>query len=472
MPWLAIPFPDQGTLKRLKELFKVRGIPNLVVLDANGKVSCDRGVDIIRNYGAEGYPFTPEKLDYLRQEEENAKNNQTISSILVSSSRDYLISNEGTKIPVSDLQGKMVGLYFSAYPHRLCLEFTPKLVEIYKKLKEKGENFEIVLISIDYDEKDFKQSFEKMPWLALPFQDKGREKLARYFELSALPSLVIIGEDGKTLNQNVAELIEDHGIEAYPFTPDKLDELAEIEKARLEAQTLESVLVHGDKDFVIEKTGSKVPVSELAGRNVLLYFSAKWCPPCRAFLPKLIEAYKEIKEKDSRFEIIFVSSDRDQSSFEEFYSGMPWLALPFGDERKTILQKKFKIKGIPAAIAISSSGKTVTKEAKEHLTAYGADAYPFTEQHLKQLKEKLEEIAKGWPEKLKHELHKEHELVRIKRKGFVCNGCREMGHGWSFYCKECDFDLHPNCALKKKENGEEGKGEEGRICQGDTCRKA
>jgi nucleoredoxin len=155
-----------------------------------------------------------------------------------------------------DLEGKLVGLYFSI--HTMCCEFTPKLVELYKTLKEKGENFEVVLISLDYDEEDFKESFETMPWLALPFKDKSCKKLAQYFELRTIPNLVIIGQDGKTLNPNVAELIEDHGIEAYPFTPEKLDELAAIEKAKLESQTLESVLVNGENDFVIDKSGSKV----------------------------------------------------------------------------------------------------------------------------------------------------------------------------------------------------------------------
>lgn len=213
-------------------------------------------------------------------------------------------------------------------------------------------------------------------------------------------------------------------------------------------------------------------MSELVGKNILLYFSAQWCPPCRAFLPKLIEAYHEIKAKDNAFEVIFISSDRDQSTFDEFYAGMPWLALPFGDERNAILQRKFKVKGIPAAIAIGPSGRTVTNEARKHLTAHGADAYPFTEEHLKKLEEKLEEIAKGWPEKVKHELHVEHELVRTKHSGYGCNGCEKMGHGWSFYCKQCDFDLHPKCALKKDENDEAGKGKEGWICDGDVCRKA
>ena len=36
--------------------------------------------------------------------------------------------------------------------------------------------------------------------------------------------------------------------------------------------------------------GSTVSSASLANvPNVLLYFSAKWCPPCRAFTPKLVD---------------------------------------------------------------------------------------------------------------------------------------------------------------------------------------
>lgn len=159
---------------------------------------------------------------------------------------------------MSELEGKLVGLYFSMNFHGGCIEFTPTLAEVYKKLKEMGQDFEIVLISLDHEDEQFKQGFEKMPWLALPFNDKSTERLVRYFELQNLPTLVIIGPDGKTLNSDVSELIEEHGVGAYPFSPEKLVELAEIEKAKLDAQTLESLLVSEDKDFVIEKNGSKV----------------------------------------------------------------------------------------------------------------------------------------------------------------------------------------------------------------------
>lgn len=115
-----------------------------------------------------------------------------------------------------------------------------------------------MLISLDDDQGSFEKDFKSMPWFALPLKDKICGKLVRYFELSALPTLVVIGPDGKTLHMNAAEAIEEYGVLAYPFTPEKFKELLEIEKAKEEAQTLESILVLGDLDFVIGKDGAKV----------------------------------------------------------------------------------------------------------------------------------------------------------------------------------------------------------------------
>ena len=159
---------------------------------------------------------------------------------------------------MSELEGKLVGLYFSLSSYKACQEFTTTLAEVYEELRAKGESFEIVMISLDDEEQSFKKYFESMPWFALPFNDKSCGKLARYFKLRVLPTLVVIGQDGKTLHSNVAEAIEQHGIQAYPFTPEKFVELEEIEKAKREAQTLESILVSGDTDFVIGKDGVKV----------------------------------------------------------------------------------------------------------------------------------------------------------------------------------------------------------------------
>lgn len=475
MPWLAIPFSDSEMRSRLDELFHVRGIPHLALLDESGKVVTEDGVDIIREYGVEGYPFTSARIKELKDLEEEARRNQSVRSLLVSPSRDFVITSDGKKIPVSELEGKTVGLYFSVNSYRGCTDFTPQLVEVYEKLKAMGENFEVVLISLEDDEESFKEGLQSVPWLSLPFKDKICAKLARYFELSTLPTLVIIGPDGKTLHPNVAEAIEEHGVASYPFTPEKFAELDEITKAKEASQTIESILMSRDQDFVIGKDGVKIPVSELKGKVVLLYFSAHWCPPCRAFLPKLIDAYHKIKAKDNALEVVFISSDKDQTSFDEFFAGMPWLALPFGDLRKKFLSRKFKVSGIPMLVAIGSSGQTVTKEARDLVSLYGADAYPFTEERIKELEAAQEEIAKGWPEKVTHETH-EHELVLTRRRVYYCDGCNEEGHIWSYYCRDCDFDLHPKCVLEDKGSKDDAKEEEkskdGWVCDGEVCTKA
>lgn len=451
MPWLALPYADSEKRKQLKELFQVKATPHLVIIGCNGNILSHQGVMIVKDFGSEAYPFTTERVDALREDEEAARTEQTLSSILVSRSRNFVISNNGTKVNILELEGKMVGLFFSFAGHKGCVDFTSKLVDLYQKVKEKGESFEIVCIPFDQEQESFEQSFSTMPWLSLPFKDKSCGKLAERFELKSPPTLIIIGSDGKMLVPNVADFVEEHGIEAYPFSPEKLAELFNIEKAKLEGQTLKSVLVSGENDFVIDKSGSKVPVSELVGKTIILYFSAEWCPPCRAFIPKLIEMYHEIKAKDTEFEVIFVSSDREQPSFDEFFTTMPWLALPFGDERKPLLQKRFKTKGIPAVVVIGPSGKTLTTEGRQYIQTHGSRAYPFTNEHLEKLEEELDEKAKGWPDKIKHERHVEHELVKTKRTMHMCDLCREIGVGWSFSCKKCKFDLHPKCATKEEE---------------------
>ncbi|KAH7858716.1 hypothetical protein Vadar_027099 [Vaccinium darrowii] len=480
MPWLAIPFSDSNTRDHLDESFKVMGIPYLVILDEDGKVMTEDGVEFIREYGVDAYPFTQERIKEIKDEEEKAKREQPLKFLLASRSRDFVVSPNGNKVSISELEGNTIGLYFAQCSYKKCVKFTPKLLEVYEKLKANGEKFEVVMIPLDNKEESFKEGFEKLPWLSLPFNDKSCVKLAQYFEIPTIPILAIIGPDGKTLQSDVVDAIEDHGIETYPFTPENFSLLAEKDKAKRDAQTLESILVLGDLNFVIGKDGLKVPISDLVGKNILLYFSAHWCPPCRAFLPKLVETYHQIKAKDDAFELIFISSDRDQTSFEDYFSQMPWLALPFGDERQDYLDRIFKVEGIPMLVAIGPTGRTVTTEARELVMFHGADAYPFTEARLKEIEAENEEMAKGWPKKVKHELH-EHELELIRRRSYVCDGCEEEGKIWSFNCKECDFDLHPKCALEENkatkgdedhDMEEETTTKEGWVCDGDVCHKA
>ena len=75
--------------------------------------------------------------------------------------------------------------------------------------------------------------------------------------------------------------------------------------------------------------GGAVETSSLDDKFLMLYFSAHWCPPCKGFTPQLAELYKKMKEDRDDFELVFVSSDRDETAFKEYYGEMPWMALEY-----------------------------------------------------------------------------------------------------------------------------------------------
>ena len=70
------------------------------------------------------------------------------------------------------------------------------------------------------------------------------------------------------------------------------------------------------------------------GKVVGVYFSAHWCPPCRSFTPNLVKFYNSVKAgpNASKFDIVFVSMDRDQKSFDGYFGEMPWLAVEYDSD--------------------------------------------------------------------------------------------------------------------------------------------
>lgn len=92
-----------------------------------------------------------------------------------------------------------------------------------------------------------------------------------------------------------------------------------------------------------------------------LYFSAKWCGPCRNFTPKLIDFYN----KSENFEVIFVSLDKNENEFSEYFSKMPWKSLPFDNQQSEELSEFFSVQGIPTLILVDHEGNVLTRQGKE-----------------------------------------------------------------------------------------------------------
>ncbi|CAF0995895.1 unnamed protein product [Rotaria sp. Silwood1] len=121
---------------------------------------------------------------------------------------------------------------------------------------------------------------------------------------------------------------------------------------------------------ILDKSNGSIDLNDekYKGKVIGLYFSAHWCPPCRGFTPVLVQFYNS-HAKDKNFEIIFISSDRDENSFNEYYKEMPWLTLDFKDrKKKEELGKKFNITGIPTLILLDGdSGEIICSDARSQL---------------------------------------------------------------------------------------------------------
>jgi len=70
------------------------------------------------------------------------------------------------------------------------------------------------------------------------------------------------------------------------------------------------------------------------------------CPPCKVFTPSLVSVYQTLTATGQNFEVVYVGADRSLEYFTEYFSSMPWLAIPYGDVRHDKLTKHFAVKGI------------------------------------------------------------------------------------------------------------------------------
>lgn len=120
---------------------------------------------------------------------------------------------------------------------------------------------------------------------------------------------------------------------------------------------------------LLGKEGEVDAATALASKKcVAIYFSAHWCPPCRGFTPQFAEWYsKDLKAKG--MEVIFVSSDRDEDAFKEYYGEQPWLSLPYSDRaKKDELSKKYKVQGIPSVVILGPDGELINKDGRAALS--------------------------------------------------------------------------------------------------------
>ncbi|EFB19098.1 hypothetical protein PANDA_000524, partial [Ailuropoda melanoleuca] len=95
----------------------------------------------------------------------------------------------------------------------------------------------------------------------------------------------------------------------------------------------------------------------LENRLVLLFFGSGSCPQCQAFAPILRDFFVKLTDefyvlRAAQLALVYVSQDPTEKQQDLFLKDMPkkWLFLPFEDDLRRDLGRRFSVKRLPAVV--------------------------------------------------------------------------------------------------------------------------
>lgn len=102
--------------------------------------------------------------------------------------------------------------------------------------------------------------------------------------------------------------------------------------------------------------GSKVDLTKMQGKVVLVDFWATWCGPCIAGLPEVIDVYEKYHAKG--FEIVGISFDQKKEKLTQFTADkkMPWVQYFDGLGWGNKIGQEYGISSIPTMWLIDKKG--------------------------------------------------------------------------------------------------------------------
>ncbi|XP_035974766.1 nucleoredoxin-like protein 1 [Halichoerus grypus] len=117
---------------------------------------------------------------------------------------------------------------------------------------------------------------------------------------------------------------------------------------------------------------------KLENRLVLLFFGSGSCPQCQAFAPILRDFFVKLTDefyvlRAAQLALVYVSQDPTEEQQDMFLRDMPkkWLFLPFEDDLRRDLGRRFSVERLPAVVVLKPGGDVLTRDATDEIRRLG-----------------------------------------------------------------------------------------------------
>lgn len=180
--------------------------------------------------------------------------------------------------------------------------------------------------------------------------DFGRSTL-REIGSTILEAIGSIPDAPDSAFEELARLVHYEGVDLTPDNPRFRKALAELEDVDN---------IRRQSDFTLtDLSGKSWQLKSLTGNVVLVNFWATWCPPCRKEMPDLEALYNRLRGKGL---IVLAISDEDQAKVQSFIDEQKY-TYPILLDPEDIINKRFRIQGIPKSLVYDRTGKLVAQSS-------------------------------------------------------------------------------------------------------------
>lgn len=130
-------------------------------------------------------------------------------------------------------------------------------------------------------------------------------------------------------------------------------------------------------DDLLTDKGQEADLSELNGKIIAIYFSASWCPPCRAFSPLLVTLEKKLQAQGMPFALVLVGRDQSRQqalNYMKSHKMTGYLVPPEADANLSLC-KRYRVNGIPYLVIVDDTGKTLDPSARSTVQSRPGEAW-------------------------------------------------------------------------------------------------